>query len=240
VTTLGMLGPALLLVPALTASAFAQCPDQTFDVFEAQGYTVREVRVSGPLLNASALRDHVVAPFVKAGSPVVAAGIESGKAALRTLFEQTPSLFDSRASATVITPDVVACDPATKTLDVVYRVFTTKVPLALSRTFEGHSEEAKDPAARLAIAETPVRYRITPLVRYSALEHVVAGGRLTLNLPRAFNRFDAEVTASDVVLNADVELGAEHESDTAFIRRLEWSGGYHRHDRPTEDHEVNE
>ena len=238
--TLSLLGPVLLLMPVLSASAFAQCPDQTFDVFETQGYAVHEVRVSGPLLNASALRDDVLAPFVKAGSPVQAAGIESGKAALRKVFEQTPSLFESRVAATVISPDVNACNSTTKTLDVVYRVFTTKVPLALSRTFEGRGEEAKDPAARLAVAGAPVRYRITPLLRYSALEHVVTGGRLTLNLPRAFNRFDAEVTASDVVLNIDVELAGEHESDAAFIRRTEWRGGYHRHDRPTDDHEATE
>jgi hypothetical protein len=227
-------------VPVLSTSAFAQCPDQTFDFFEAQGYTVHQVLVRGPLLNASALRDDVVGPFVKAGSPVVAAGIEAGKSALRKLFEQTPSLFDSRAAATVINAAIDACNSSTKTLDVVYRVFTTKVPLALSRTFEGRSKETRDPAAHLAVAATPVHYRITPLLRYTALEHVVAGGRVTLNLPRAFDRLDAEVTASDVVLNADLELTGEHESEAGFIRRLEWSGGYHRHDRPTDDHEVKE
>ena len=238
-TTLRLLGLASLLAMVCPAPARAQCPDQTFDVFERQGYTVRAVQVSGPLLNASALRDEVLAPFVKAGAPVAAAAIEAGKTALRELFQRTPSLFDSPLAATVIQPVVDACDEGTKTLDVRYRVFTTKLPLQLSRTFESRDQEARDPAARLAMARTPVRFRVTPLIRYSALEHVVAGGRLMATLPGTA-RLDAEVTASDTVLNADIDFTGEYEREAAFLRRLEWRGGYHRHDRPTDDDEVHE
>src|SRR5579862_7331075 len=192
--SLSSLGPAVLLLLALPPSTFAQCPDQTFDAFEAQGYSVRTVRVSGPPASQSLLRDTVVASMVSAGAPVAADGIEAGKAALRKALLDTPSLFESRVAATIVIADVEACDQVAKTLDVVYRVFTTKVPLAASRTIEGYSLDVNDPAARLGVAAAPVRARITPLVRYNSLEHLVGGGRVSLKLPRIFDQLSTEVT----------------------------------------------
>jgi len=235
-----VLGPAAILATLLAAPASAQCPDQTLDVFEAQGFTVNRVIVSGPLLNGSMLRDDVVGPIVKAGSSLRKADVDSGRAALRQYFLRIPALFDSPVAATVVTADVDACDATTKRLDVVYLVFTTKVPLALSRTFESRDAESRDPASRLAMAAAPVHYQFTPLVRYNALEHVVAGGRAAVKLPGAIDSLEAEVTASDVVLNADLELTGSREPGSGFTRRLEWRGGYHRHERPTGDPDEHE
>jgi hypothetical protein len=237
VVRIGLLAVALVVLPAFSVPALGQCPAQTFSQFEADAYTVRDVRVTGPLLNRSALRDGVVVPLVKPGARVEAARLESARQALRTFLRDAPSSFESPLTLTVITADVANCDPAARTLDVVYQVLTTKVQLAWSRTPERARQEATDPAGQLALAPSPSRFSITPLVRYSALEHVVAGGRLSAALPRVFERLAAEVTASDVVTNVDVELtGGGGERDGSFFRGLEWSGRYHQEDRPTGDH----
>jgi hypothetical protein len=233
-----LLAGALIVLPAFSVPALGQCPAQTISQFEADGYTVRDVRVTGPFVNRSALRETIVAPFVKPGSRVEAARLDAARLALRTFLRDAPALFESPLTLTVITADVDNCDRDRKTLDVVYQVLTTKVPLAWSRTLEGARQEADDPAARLALAPAPARFSITPLLRYSALEHIVGGARLSARLPRAFERLDADVTASDVVTNVDIQLTGSREREGDFLRGLEWSGSYHHDDRPTGDHHV--
>jgi hypothetical protein len=229
-----------MFLPGFATSIGAQCPDQTFDAFEAQGYKVRSVRVRGPLVDGNSLRDQVVAPMVTSGAPVRATAIESGKQALRAALLKRPSLFESRVAATIVVADVDACDQTAKQLDVVYRIFTTKVALGLSRTFESHPREVEDPAARLAIGETPARYRIAPLVRYDALEGLVGGARVSLALGRAFDRLEMNVEASNSVANLDLDLSGSLDTDAGFIRTFEWRVGYHNHDRPTDEHELKE
>jgi hypothetical protein len=224
----------------LPGAAQAQCPDQPFDAFEAQGYMVRVVRVSGPLVRASGLTERVAEAQVTAGTPVSAAAIEAAKEAVRSAIRDTPSLFDSPITATVVIADVEACDTATKQLDVVYRIFTTKIALALSRTPEERAISTADPSARLALAATPVRYRVAPIVRYNELENLVVGGRGWVALGPGRGRFDVAVEASDEVANVDLVFTGSRESDAGFLRALEWNLGYHRRDRPTEERTLHE
>ena len=60
-------------------------------------------------------------------------------------------------------------------------------------------------------------------------------GRATVKLARALDGLDAEVSASDVVPNADLEFVDTREPRSGLMRSLEWRGGYHRHERPTGD-----
>lgn len=159
---------------------------------------------------------------------------------MRAVVRNTPSLFDSPVAATVIIPDVDACDPATKRLDVVYKIFTTKIALALTGTPENRASATADPAARLAIARAPVRYQVTPVVRYNELERLVAGTRGWASLGPGRSRLEAGVEGSREVVNVDLAFTGSRESDAGLFRALEWNVGYHRRDRPTERNTLHE
>jgi hypothetical protein len=142
-------------------------------------------------------------------------------------------LFDSPITATVVIADVDACDTARKQLDVVYKVLTTKIARTLPRTPEEAVSAAADPSARLALAPTPVRYRIAPIVRFNELEGLAGGARAWAALGPARGRLDAAIEVSDTIANLDVAFTGSRESDTRLFRALEWQFGYHRRDRPT-------
>jgi len=217
------------------SEASAQCPDRTFDVFEAQGYRVRTVRVGGPLIGGAAFEELVRASTpLKPASPFRAAGIEDGKAVIRSALRNAPSLFESPVAVTVVTAGVVECDETTRQLDVLYRVFTSKLPLTGLGTLESRQADADDPAGRLALAPAPVRFRIAPLARYNTSEKLVAGARVSLKVPRLFDRFEAEVQASQTAAFADAGLTGGRTKPSGFVRGVEWRIAYHHADRPSD------
>ena len=217
------------------SAAFAQCPDRTFDVFEAQGYHVRTVRVDGPLIGRAAFEGLVLASMpLKRASPVTAAGIEDGKALIRSALRNAPSLFESPVAITVVTAAVVECDEIAKQLDVSYRVFTSKLPVTGLATPESRQADADDPAGRLAVAPAPVRLRIAPLVRYNASERLVGGARVSLKVPRLFDRFEAEVQASESAAYADAGMAGGYTKSSGLVRGVEWRLAYHHAERPAD------
>jgi hypothetical protein len=224
-----------IAVTLRASGASAECPDRTFDVFEAQGYRVRTVRVGGPLIGGAAFEDLVrAATPLTPGSPFTAAGIENGKAVIRSALRNAPTLFESPVAVTVVTAGVVECDEILRQLDVLYRVFTSKLPVTGLATLESRQADADDPAGRLAVAPAPVRFRIAPLAHYNASEKLVAGVRASLKVPRLFDRFEAEVQASDSAAYADAGLTGGVTKPSGFVRGVEWRLAYHRADRPSD------
>ena len=224
---------AFLLCAA--AGVDAQCPDQPFDAFGRQGYKVRSIRVSGPLIDGNSLRDTAVAPLVTVGAPVDGVAIDKGREAIAAVLKAIPSAFESRVTATIVLPDVDACDATALELDVVYRVFTTKIALGPSRTIEGPTRESADPAAALAMAAAPVDYRVVPSARYNALDGLVGGMQASFGMLGPFDTLHADLEASRDVTNADVELSGAHASEAGFLRTVEWRAGYQHHQRPTDE-----
>jgi hypothetical protein len=227
---------SFLAVAMLLASrAIAQCPDKPFDFFETQGYRVREVRVTGPLIRGGSFFDGLVASTtLKPGAPVSALGIESGKQEIRAALRESPSLFESPVAATMVTAAVEGCDETARQLAISYRVFTTKVPLVLSRTFESRAADEQEPAERLALSRTPIRYRVAPVFRLNASEGFVGGARVSLAIRRVFDRFEADLQASNSAAYADVGFSGSHERETGFLRAGEWHVAYRHADRPTD------
>ena len=220
----------LLLLPA-ALSAQGPCPDLPFDTLGRQGYVVRRVDIVGPLPSAlNALRPKLPQPM----SPVSNRSIEAGKAVIREAIANWRVLFDSPISATVVTPTVTDCTAsAPLLLTVRYRFFTTKIPIAVSHTFEARSAATLDPGRSLAAAAER-RIQIAPDFGYNRAEQLFGGGRLSIVAPRFFNRFTAQGYASARAARAS--LFAEGGSDRidSNLARLDWRIGYDYADRPTD------
>jgi len=229
-------------IAALVSSpASAQCPDRSFDAFGKQGYRIREVRLTGPLLRRSSIRDDLgVAARVKPGAAVTSDTIEGGKAHLRQLLRETPALFESPVVVSVVTAAVDRCDEASKQLDVVYGVYTTKVPLVVSRVVESREPQEVDPATRLALAPTPLRFKLTPRSSYDPSNGAMGGATMSLATGRFFDRLTTDVQVSDSALFLDVAAASSRELSTGWLRVYEWSLGYHHADRPTDQETLKE
>lgn len=215
--------------------AWAQCPDRSFEALGREGYRIRDVRLTGPLLRRTSVRDDLVtATSAKPGAPVTSDTIEGGKAHLRQRLRETPSLFESPVVVSVVTAAVDRCDEASKQLDVVYGAYTTKVPLVVSRVVESREAQEVDPATRLALAPTPLRFRVTPRLSYDRSNGVMGGAAISLAPGRLFDSLTADVRVSDSATFLDVAAASSRERSTGWLRVYEWSVGYHQADRPTD------
>lgn len=219
-----------LLLLATPIAAQSTCPNQSFDAFGAQGYAVRQVDLVGPLPAAL----NVLRPKLpQLASPVSSAAVESGKQAIREAIEHWPVLFDSPVAITLVSPDVVDCsNQAPLLLTVRYRFFTTKIPLAVSRTFEARSAAAADPGRALA-ARPERRLEITPNLGYNRAEQTFLGGRVAIAAPRYFNRIVAEGYASPRASRASVAAEGGTDRPEASIAHVDWRIGYQYADQPT-------
>jgi len=221
--------------------AWAQCPDRSFDALGKLGYHVRDVRLTGPLLRRSALRDDLVATTsVKPGAPVSSDVVEGGKTRLRQQLRETPALFESPVVVSVVTAAVDQCDDASRQLDVVYGVYTTKVPLVVSRFVESREAQQVDPGMSLALAPAPLRFRVTPRVSYDRSNDLMGGAAISMAMGRAFDSLDADLQVSDSATFIDVAAASSRERSNGWLRLYEWSVGYHHADRPTDQETLKE
>jgi hypothetical protein len=235
----GWAGVALAMLAG--SPVWAQCPDGSFDALGTQGYHLRDVRLTGPLLRRSALRDDLVdATSLKPGVPVTGDVVEGGKAHLRRQLRETPALFESPVVVSVVTAAVDRCDEGSKQLDVVYGVYTTKVPLVVSRFVESREAQEVDPGANLALAPAPLRFRVTPRLSYDRSNDVMGGAAISMAMGRAFDRLDADIQLSDSAAFLDVAAAASRERSDGWLRFHEWSVGYHHADRPTDQETLKE
>lgn len=217
---------------------WAQCPDQSFDALGKQGYHIRDVRLVGPLVRRHSLRDKLIATTtVKPGAPVTNDIIEGGKSHLRRQLRATPALFESPVVVSVVTAAVDQCDAASRQLDVVYGVYTTKVPFIMSRFVESREAQEADPATNLALAPAPLRFRVSPRLSYDRSNDILGGAAITLAMGHAFDRLDADIQVSDSAKFIDVAAASSREYGNGWLGLSAWSVGYHHADRPT-DHET--
>ena len=220
---------AFLFLP-FTLAGQGTCPDLPFDVLGHQGYLVRQVDIVGPLSAAlNSLRPRLPQP----SSPITSEAIEAGKAAIREDMAKWLILFDSPISVTVVQPTVTHCtNAAPYLLTVEYRFFTTRIPIAVSHSFEARSAAATDPGRSLA-SRSERRLELTPNLGYNRSEQAFLGGRLAIFVPRYFNRVIAEGYASARASRASVFAEGGADRSGAAIARLDWSIGYRYVDQPT-------
>ncbi len=220
---------AFLFMP-FTLAGQGACPDLPFDALGQQGYVVRRVDIVGPLAAAlNSLRPRLPQPQ----SPVTSQAIEAGKAAIREDMAKWLILFDSPISVTVVVPSVTHCtNAAPYLLTVEYRFFTTKIPIAVSRSFDARSAAATDPGRSLA-SRSERRLEFTPNLGYNRSEQAFLGGRLAIFVPRFFNRVITEGYASARASWASVFAEGGSDRLGAAIARIDWRIGYRYVDQPT-------
>jgi hypothetical protein len=231
-----MLWKVLPLAVLLWASAaYGQCVETSFEAFEAQGFKVRQVQVTGPFVGRSALVELVSreAPL-KPGAAFTAAAIVRGQTLIREALRNTSSLVESPVHVTVVTRTVSECDQQARELDVVYQIFSTKLRVTGLATGEPRRGALDEPAAAQTVASATARFQVSPLLRYNAAERLVAGARVSWVLPGVFDVFEADVQASNSATYADIRFSGERLTDSGWLRAANWRLAYAHADRPTE------
>lgn len=230
----------LVTIVVLGSHAFSQtsagtkCTDPPA-FYQNQNYLVRDVRIDAPLewLLGSVerrLTEIVAAPSmpIKKGSVFRKADADAG---FLKVVESFPELRVSRIDRVAIRiarPTLENCNAQTKTLDVVYRVYTLGFSYYLSRAFEtGRKEEVKRSVVETSATRLLSTYFPQPYVGYNQSRGFFGGSKVTIKQPGGIlERVLMEASGSSSSAEAKLEATGERELDTGFIRHLEYQLGY--------------
>ena len=210
--------------------------------YETDNYRVHDVRIDSPLgwlfgsveQKLKAILSDPSMP-IKKGRPFRKADEDEGFIKVKESFpELTVSPID-RIAVRVAKPTLQNCDAQTKTLDVVYRVYTIGFSYYLSRAFEtGQKEEVKRSVVDTHATELLADYFPQPVIGYNHSRNLYGGTKLTIKQPRGLlDRISLEALGSSRSSEEKAEATGERDFRTGFIRHLEYQFRYSHSDIPS-------
>ena len=179
----------LLIVSAATLAVSAQgagpgsCREAP-EFYERADYTIRRVRIDTPLSWLTGVErsiDDLLASLpISEGARFKKEDYQSGFLELSRRFPELRVSRNSRLAIRLERPSLELCDSASRTLDVVYHVYTLGFAPYLSRVFERKNDELSR-----SVIETPgtrrlARYFLQPFIGYDPSRRFYGGGSLSI------------------------------------------------------------
>jgi hypothetical protein len=159
--------------------------------YEAQNYSVREVKIETPLdwLLGSVdrkLTEILTSPSIpiKKGDIYHKANADAAFIKLKDSFPELTVNPEDRVAVRIARPGLANCNAGTKKLDVVFHVYTFSFSYYLSRVFErGRKDEVKRSVVDTSSTELLANYFPQPFVGYNRSRNVIGGTKLTIKQP---------------------------------------------------------
>ena len=125
---------------------------------------------------------------------------------------------------------------APKTVDIVYRVFSTDPIPAIRTTPENRQSAVEKPATTVAEQNTNAKLKIQPLLGYNHTYRGIGGGELGSQIPgKIFSDFHFSGAGSSTTLLLDAELNGKQSPHLRALDVAEYHFGYHYLESPTRD-----
>lgn len=221
---------ATLLIAASPGFAQAGKCDKDPDSYQSEKYSVRQVRIETPLewLFGSVeeeIQDALSAPDmpIKEGQAFMKADFNrSFEILVKHFLELTVSRAE-RIRVRISRPGLANCDETTKSLDVVFHVYTFAFSHYLTRAFEtGRKEEMKR-----SVVDTPATRRLAdyfpqPFVGYNRSRAIFAGSKLSIRQGRLLDNIALEGSGSSSSAVALAEGSGFHDRGAGLIRHTEY------------------
>lgn len=246
-----MAGLAILATLPI-AAAQNSCPG-SLDELERQRYTVSSVAIRTPLtlpwrpLNSLFLGkiDGLLSPVerelpLRPGAPFLRAQYAAGMLQLQDKYGAQALDSGVRLRLAVVVPDVANCDAAAKTVEVVYRVYTTDTAYFLAQIFETRLDRSERKLAVGPGAQTEGKILPRPFLGYNHTRGVFGGTRASFaSSGGVFDRIDASVGGSGSSNEAALSFSGEREFAAGLLSHAEWGLGYRRSSVPAGSADLN-
>ena len=178
-------------VPVVCADDGGDKCGESPEFYEAQNYSVREVKIETPLdwLLGSVdrkLTEMLSSPAmpIKKGDAYRKANVDAGFIRLKDSFPELTVNPEEHVAVRIAKPGLGNCNAQTKMLDVVYHVYTFSFSYYLSRVFEkGRTDAVKRSVIDTAATELLANYFPQPFVGYNRSRSVFGGSNLTIKQP---------------------------------------------------------
>ena len=233
-----------VMVLWLPVQLWAQCP-QYGGAY--QGFRVESVAIETPL----SLPGWITAPLlggVNASSASVAAALPVKTGALfdpvvhtltmDRLSRQYSALTypGERLRLALVTPRFPTCDLTARTVNVVYRVYSTEAAYFASRLVESSNVLPDRSLAIGEAAEKSGKMLVVPYAGYDQSRHVFGGVQTSWTGESGFiNTTEMEAGGSSTSYRAGVLLGGQRDPDSGWLSHIEWKTGFRSTQDPASD-----
>jgi hypothetical protein len=238
----------LSLIPILSLTVLAPAQSTTSHkctespkYYESNNYQVHDVNIDSPLgwlfgsveEKLKAILSDPSMP-IKKGAAFRKADEDEGFIKVKESFPELIVSPIDRIAVRVSKPTLQNCDTQTKTLDVVYRVYTIGFSYYLSRAFEtGQKEEVKRSVVDTHATELLANYFPQPIVGYNHARNLYGGTKLSIKQPHGLlEKISLEVLESSKSSEEKVAGTGERDFKTGFLRHLEYQFRYLHSDIP--------
>lgn len=131
---------------------------------------------------------------------------------------------------------VTNCDPTAKTLDLIYRIYSTAPPKYLAGAAETQAIAEKAPQTAVGLDQTGRRFHLTPMAGYNRSYDVSGGGRLRYLVPWSTGPHLVDAITIDGQGSASMRevSGAVHGSRNfqEWVNHAEWLVNYTNYSVP--------
>jgi hypothetical protein len=205
--------------------------------YESEGYRIRQIIVESPFDFVGSFRGVLAEARerlpVRAGEAYRGELVTNGVAVLEEAARRETAAVLSPVEVTATIAYLTDCvsDGAGKSLVVAYRVYTSRLPLSYTRTFEAGSRVATNPAAAAGVSSRRLIH-VEPSVRYNRTDKVSVGVRAAARDFLRVGAFDAEVQASTRMQTVSVSAADSRSLDAAGLNTISWRVDYRYADLP--------
>ena len=235
---------ALLMASPVTAqapraTAFEPCPDLLDAAAELRDFRVRQVEIQAPfdfLRTVRTMLDRLTVRLPQqAGQPFVDADVSKGASLIQDAFGAGLDGVGAPFQLTGVTAVVDNCRSVAEAreLDVVYRVFTTKIPFYSVRTFESVEKERRDPMEGAGVAQSQTPH-VRPRLAYDRSTHLRGGADVVVVDVGVLDHLLLGAEASNKSQLVNAATGGGWDVGRSWLRRLDWHTEYRYSDQPTE------
>ena len=204
--------------------------------YEARGFIVREIRLESPFdffrlvrQTMENARPHLP---VKEGAPYQGEQVTAGALVLQDEVGKLTAGVTTPVRLSVAAAELVECQsapPDPNTLVVVYRIFTSGIPLAYSRTFEMPPETDRNPAAGASLTETKA-FQFSPTFSYTRTSGFAGGAAVRISHVGPIDAFDGAASASSRNRMADMSMAGSRALSAGGLTTIDWRASYrYRH-----------
>lgn len=126
------------------------------------------------------------------------------------------------------------CDPNAKTLDLIYRIYSTDPPKILGGATEAQATAEKSPQTTTGLAQAGIPFHFTPSGGYNRSYRAFGGGRVQVTKLAGLHLFDtltAEGQGSTSLRSFSAELSGSTDS-MGWLKHAEWSFYYRNVSEP--------
>ena len=221
----------------------ASCPDPLKDSKALSSYVVREIRFETPFDFLDTVKNSLAAAKVKMpqkeGQFFRDFSVSNGTDTIRIMLSRNDPAIGLPVNITASIAYIENCQAESEpsTLDVVYRVYTSRLPFFASRVPEAHEIEKDDPPEGAGMSQDQ-DFRFLPRVGFNKSSMAFGGAEFVAQNQGPVEQMSFVVEGAAQRRTAEGSLSGNWAPGNSWLKQLDWHGFYQYTDLPSKQDKL--